>query len=359
MRKLGTFSTALGFIFLGVWMILRSINMEASNQLFKIWPIVIVILGIEILIYFSRKNIEERVRFNYLFVLVVFIFIIINAVTYVQSIIPYGENWFKTNFNFQIGDTIKNLNFNDDKRIATKKSFEAAGKTLYFTTNNGKITIRKSEDKNITIDATVYVNRNSSVSSYNINEQKIDDGYKVEINDDFVRGVEGVISIPDGYNINLNGSNITFKNQDELPNSQLDLKYDNGTAELKNISRVNITCDNGTIKGKDLNSITYKCDNGTADLTGDTQNIDLNIDHGKVDIDNETCKNVNVVLDSGMVDIKTNDENSDINMGVDAGTVKYNGKVRVNANFTEKKGTGENKIIISVDKGTISYRNQE
>lgn len=359
MRKLGTFSTAVGFIFLGIWMILQSINAEAANQLFKLWPVIIIILGIEILIHFARNNGEERVKFNFLFILVAFIFIIINVVTYVKSFIPYGENWVKSNFNYEIGYNIKNLNFDNDKEIAAKKNFEAEGKTLYFTTNNGKITIKKSEDKNIKFDTTVYVNRNSEKNSYDINEQKISDGYKVQMNEDFVKGVEAVIYIPDGINVNIDGSNMTVDNEDNFSASELDLKYNNGKADLKNFSKINVKCVNGTIKAEDIKDVTYKCDNGTADLKGDIQNIVLNIEQGKIDIDNKTCQNVNANVDSGMVTVRTEDKNTDIDLEVESGVVKCNGKRRINAGITEKSGTGESKVKMNVNKGTISFTNQE
>ena len=39
MKRIGTVTSAIGFIFIGIWMILRNVDKALAKQFFNWWPI--------------------------------------------------------------------------------------------------------------------------------------------------------------------------------------------------------------------------------------------------------------------------------------------------------------------------------
>ena len=81
---MGTVSFALGLIYYGVWLALRNINLQMANQIFRWWPIIFIILGIEILINSrnSIKTVKHNFNMGVVFIIIIFIFTNIYNGTY-------------------------------------------------------------------------------------------------------------------------------------------------------------------------------------------------------------------------------------------------------------------------------------
>ena len=78
MRRVGTLSSAIGLIFFGIWMILNQNYTSLANLLFKCWPVIFIIIGLEILFYFNSKDEKKRVGFNPLIIFVILLFMFSN-----------------------------------------------------------------------------------------------------------------------------------------------------------------------------------------------------------------------------------------------------------------------------------------
>lgn len=74
MRKIGTTTSAICFILLGIWIMINSNNPDLGRKLIKFWPIIIILIGIEILYYTLIKKENERIRINGLAFLIIIVF---------------------------------------------------------------------------------------------------------------------------------------------------------------------------------------------------------------------------------------------------------------------------------------------
>jgi hypothetical protein len=380
MKRVGTISSAAGLIYLGVWMILRKTNPNLAVEVFKWWPAIIVLIGVEVLVYFNMKKEEERVGFNGLIIPVVLVLLFINIF---QGI----YNGVRKNINLDLGngmsinkmiDEFKGVDLDRYRKIETSKTITPAGKAFTFSADNADLSFKKSPDGNIRIDAQVYVDRLSSAQKYEILEQKSSDGIVVNIKNPDIKRVTADIYVPDGLDIRIDTDNLRVKNQDGIPETSFDVKADNGSATFNGIKSVSAQCDNTSVEIKDVQTVKISGDSGVARLNGKVENIDIKLDNGTVDADNElsdnvnininngkvtlknkTGKNVNIKLNDGMATYKTEDKNVNVAMELNSGVCNLNGERRVNTGITRIFGTGEGKVKIDVDNGSASFSSQE
>jgi hypothetical protein len=170
MRRIGTISSAAGLMFLGIWMIISKTNPVLGAEVFKWWPAVIVVLGIEVLFQFSKRE-GERTRINLLIIPVLLVLLSINIYNGVK--IGIGDLVKNINLGNMPDINIGGLDINNYKVVKTSKTLQASGNLIYFSADNAKLNIKKSTDGNIKIDGNVYVDENSSISSYDIMEKKV------------------------------------------------------------------------------------------------------------------------------------------------------------------------------------------
>lgn len=81
MRKIGTTTSAICFILLGIWIMINSNNPDLGIKLIKFWPIIIILIGIEILYYTLVKKENERIRISGLVFLIIIVFFFTNIST--------------------------------------------------------------------------------------------------------------------------------------------------------------------------------------------------------------------------------------------------------------------------------------
>lgn len=355
MRKIGTISAAAGFIFLGVWMIISKGNPQLGDEIFKWWPLIIIILGVEVLTSFKgdREN-EKKTGMNGLIIPVIIIFLCVNGfqgVSYYFSgnglsfdkLIRWGEGMNVTNY----------------KEIQCAKILEPYGTKFAFNADNSLIKLMKSTDGKIKIDAKVYTNKNESRSSYEIKESKDAYGYTISMKEDYIKRVHADIYIPDGYTISIETDNSSIKTYDSFSKSNFDIKTNSSNIELSGGESLILNIDSGTMKVNNIKDVRIKGNSGTISISGDTQIIDTRLDSGTFNLNNTLCKNINVELNSGMINIKTKDKNVDVNAGLDSGICIIDGDKRINSGLNKTMGTGNGKVRIKLDSGTIKYSSQE
>lgn len=321
MKRIGSFSSAIGFIYLGMWMIIKINDPVLAKEVIKWWPLIIITLGVEILVHILKGSSNERFKLSGFFIPIIIVFAILN----------YSNSFFITsNDGTEINLTnIFNpdwLNFNENnKSIESTRTLEAFGNSLTFTTNNGNINIQKSKDKNIYIKSNIYVKKSSNLDKYDIPFTKTSDGYSVVINDKFVRSVKAAIYIPEGYNVDIKANNMEIKSDDEIAKSRVDISMNNGKINLK----------------------------------GDIENSNIKLNNGTVSIENNLCKNVNIDLNNGTASVNTEDENISVDMDINLGTCKFNNIKKTNSRLKDSIGTGEGKVTIKLSNGTAKvYSNK-
>ncbi|MDF2671973.1 MAG: hypothetical protein K0R09_238 [Clostridiales bacterium] len=354
MKRIGTISAAAGLIYLGTWMIISKVNPELGAEVFKWWPMVIVILGIEVLVQFGRKD-GERVGFNFLIVPVLIIMLIANLFNGIKF--GFG-NWFD-NWPVTGGTHISlgGIGFNDSKPINSSKSMPVHGNVLYIHTNNASIDLKESNGGDIRVEGKVYVDKDSFVNKYDITEKKDENGYTIELLDNFIDGVEFDVYIPEGYNVKFLVDNLDLKGNDGFDKSNFYVEADNLNVKLSGTQSIVMDYENGNINIDDTKVINLKGENGNINIRGKSENIDIQADNGKVDVNNEVCKIVNIDLNQGIASVRTNDENVDVKIELSQGVTGINNDKSINSGMSKTFGQGTGKVNIKVHQGTANFRN--
>lgn len=389
MRKVGTISSAVGFIFLGIWMIINQRNASLASKIFEWWPVIIIILGIEILVSFHNTEEGYRIRLNGMIIPVVILFLFVNVFINVKANINGGIRWVKNNNNLNnavdklteidgIGDNIKsnideginwlknNNNLNnvvdklaeiDDlgyKVIESSKIVDVYGKIFVLESNNGDIDIKTSNDNKIRIDTKIYVNKNSEQSLYNIAEKKEKDGYVLSINEGYIKKAKIDIYIPTNIDLKFKGNNVKIISSEDRQKSSISIDVNNSSIDIKNIANIDIKTNNSKIDIINIEKIDIKGNNATININGNAPNINTNINNGLISIDNEFCKELNVKVNSGTVKVKTDLKDIDVDLDLDRGQCTLNGEKRINSGISKVYGEAKGKIKIEVDNGLIN-----
>lgn len=354
MKRIGTISAAAGLIYLGTWMIINKINPDLGAEVFKWWPLVIVILGVEVLIQFSRKE-GERVGFNFLIVPVLILMLFANVFNGIRT--GFG-NWFD---NWNISGvpriSIGGIDFNDSKPINTSKSLAVHGNMLYFHTNNASIDLIKTSGDSIRIEGKVYVDDDSFVNKYDIVEKKDENGYTIEIMDNFIKGVKLDIYVPDGYSVKFGVDNLDLNSNEDFEKSNFNIEADNINVRLNGAQGAVMNYGNGNINLEDVMNVELKGNNGNINVRGESENISIEADNGKIDVNNQVCKNVNIDLNQGIASVRTDDENVDVKIELEQGVSGINNDKSVNSGISRTFGAGAGKVQIKVHQGTANFRN--
>lgn len=318
MKKIGTLTSAIALIFLGVWMIIFKNNPILAETIFKFWPVIFILLGVEILMLQNKKYDNKKLRINYWIIPIIILFAVTNILVSVRN--GFGD--IKNNIKYENGIYI---NFgNNSKEIEASKILDSYGEELKLEIKNGDIKIEKSKDENIIVDAKVYVDKNKDIDDYEIRTEKKEDGYKIDFQQRYVNGVKVTLYVPDGLYVKIDGDNLQIKALDETLKSNIDV---------------------------DIN-------NGNVLLIGDIEKANINISNGNVELTNKLCKEIKIDINNGRVDIDTEDKNVDIDVDVDLGVCKINSEKKLNG-IRKTLGNGEGKIEIDLDNGMVNIDTQE
>ena len=318
MKKVGSFSSAIGLIYLGLWMIININDPALGKEVIRWWPLLIILLGIEILFHVLRGAGNERFKLSSLFIPILIAFIIIGSF---NSFNVYFNDGLKINIRDILSKDDFHIEINGDwKSIESSQTLEAFGTSLNFNTNNGDIKIEKSKDNNIYVEGKIYVKKSSHLQKYDIPYTKTSDGYSIMMDDNNIKSVKATIYIPSGYNVNIEGNNLQIKSNDAIEKS-----------------RINIDIDNGNI-----------------DLRGDIEKSKIKLNNGKVYMKNKLCSDINIELDNGTVSLDTEDKNISVDMDIDLGSCKFNDMRNINSALKDSIGTGSGKVVIKLDNGSIA-----
>ncbi|WP_051931961.1 DUF5668 domain-containing protein [Clostridium sp. KNHs214] len=326
MRRTGTLTIALALIFYGVWLAISNVNYDLAMQIFKWWPLLFILLGLEVL-YVGRKEVKDNKRagFNYLIIPIIILFIATNGFNYIR----YGSGSigqrFKEYFKNDIGINVNRFNMDKDKykRIKVNKSLADYGKELKLDLPNSKLKIKNSKAKEVLLDLEVYVDKYKSIKKYDIHADKESEGYKVNFPEAFVNEVEGTIYVPEGMYVKVNGTNLDIEGDDF--NGDIDIDGSN-------------------------------CD---INLEGDIKRSVIDISNGKVNLQNKKCNNIKIDASNATVTVKTEDKNFKTDMNINNGVCKFNDEKKVNSGVSKVLGNGEGILKIDINNGIINVKSEE
>jgi hypothetical protein len=324
MKKVGTITSSVGLIFLGIWMIINMNDPELAKQIFIWWPGIFILLGVEILIHVTKKHEGDRREFNYFTILIIFLFlgtnVFVNFSGRFENIIDgIGSGIEINDGGFIVGP------LNDTRKISASKNLSINGEKLTFKAANADIKICKSEDQNIKIEVDVYVKENSSLNEYKITEQKTMEGYEINIKESYIKQVKAYIYIPDGYDLKIDAANCQVKTIDSNIKSNIDIDASNA-----NIS-----------------------------LEGDIEKSNINVSNANVYFRNKRCVDVNIDASNGKVTIYTEDKNLNVEADINSGVCTVNGDKKINGGISTKIGNGEGKLKVDINNGIVSVDSQE
>lgn len=360
MRKAGTYTAALGFIYLGIWILFRNSNIQFANEIFKWWPILIILLGVEILFYYSSKQVERKTGFNGLVILVILIFAGLNTTQVVGERFGLGLNWLGDNINISNGiDFLSGINDNNYRVITTSAELDSNGKSINLGMNNAEVKVMKSTDSKIKIQADIYVNKNSGQERYDLRTNKQTDGYSVNIDDSYIKKSVIIISLPEKMSLKVNSNNLKITSEGIFDDINYIVQANNGMVEISGANSLDLDINNGTVKISDVKKINVKGNNGSFNFDGNCEDIYLRANNGSLSINNKLTKNVDVSMNLGTIKFTTEEKNLSIDATINHGAIDINGSKNINSPASAITGNGEGKAKIHVDNGTITVRNQE
>jgi hypothetical protein len=373
MRKwrVGTISMALLLIVLGITILLSQlIDSFKISYIIKWWPVVLIILGIEILLHAKFSN-EENPKINFDFKSIILIILILFMSSIFALFTVVTEN-IDSNEIFSFIKVYKYETNFVKTEVFDKNNLE----NFILNENNNDITINGTENDEINIKATFIVKNNNeelvnklknTKEFYKISKKddnliilnktnEIESEYK-DINNIYIKYV---IDVPNDLNIKISSTNGNIK-LNNIKNA-LDIENTNGDINLKSVNDINIISQNSDIViNKSDGKLNLDCENSTIALTeilgqlkGYTNNCDLNFSNNliKNDIDLNSTNGV-ITFDTG----KT--ENYDINAkvinGVIEGKFKSESVANSNSNKIEKTiGNGGSIIKLDIVNGDLN-----
>jgi hypothetical protein len=357
MKRIGTFSSAAGFIFLGAWMIISQRNALLGDMFFKWWPVVLIILGFELIFSFSNHEVNDRLKFNGLIVPLILIFLFVNVFRDIRFYVGEGFRTVRSkNFN-EVIDILRNVDSQNYNIVKAEKILDSYGNNIILDIETGDIVVSKSTDGKIKLDADIYINKNSNDSYYEIKEKKESEGYKIVMDEGYIRKIKLNIYIPDGLNVKVEGNNLKLLSEQELVETRFSVDANNGSVNIDCGRSAMLKINNGKIDVKNVGELAVKSNNSMVNVSGNAEIINIQMNNGMVSINNKISKVVDIKMNSGTVKLNTDDQNVNVNLQIDHGPCTLNGEKRVNSGISKSFGSGQNKVDIDIDNGMITFFN--
>lgn len=150
-------------------------------------------------------------------------------------------------------------------------------------------------------------------------------GYTLKIVDNGIDSIKATIYLPEGYDVSIKGANLNVDSNSDIR----------------------------------LDALNINASNGKFDLQGDIPNSSLKLENGKIDLNNNLCKNIDISMNNGSISLDSKDKNLSINTDINHGTCKINDEKRVNSGISKNIGTGEGIVKAKLNNGTIKINSGE
>lgn len=353
MRKIGTITTAISFIFLGVALLLSKFNGDLAYTLFKFWPMLIIVLGLEFL-YISYKNKDEAksYKFSFLTIFVLIVFLITDSAWGFVRTIDFGG------IRAQIENSI---GYSNSNKVDFRVEKELSKARMILRANNADIDIKPSSDKKVIFDGYIQAKNNKGLDDPMSYFREEADNLTLDFNREPIGGIEGTLYIPNGVSIELIVNNGKIESDEDLTNAVMNVDSKNAYVNLKNLKEVRVKNSNGNIEISNILTSSIENVNGSVNVSGNSENIDIDNKNGYITIDNNISRNVKIRSNTGNVRLRSNSADAVLKANTDYGTIRMNRKDlddnRKDLNKTFGNGNGN--INIWTKSGTIDIEIKE
>lgn len=201
--RIGKITFGVVMILTGIVIFLQTLtNLDVVKYVLMLWPLVLVILGIETLIYRNRENVK------YDLLGAIFTLIIIGMVT-VFSVINYGvnkllydtkvqdivfNNMYESEANYSVKDKLNLINFKDNEKIkVVVNTVPSANETIIKVKINNELGSIEEKISSAKLDISDYIFFNQEKSEMNFLK-----GF------DDLKNIDIVIITADPNNITIN-----------------------------------------------------------------------------------------------------------------------------------------------------------
>lgn len=375
MKRVGTFTSAVGLIFLGIMLIIHK-SMNSSGKalgaiLLKWWPVLIVMLGIEILVASTAARRSEavikRLQLNVIVIPVILLFI---GVGYWERGLPISESssgtwrspgnildWGRLS---NLGRTM-NVQSTRERILRSSSILDGNIKCFSYKARCGNVELRVSKDGKIKVESKIYVDRDSSLKAWSMEAARDGDTTSVNLDQDEIKKADTVLYVPDRGTIKLelDSGNITDTGLAAFSNISYEVQQSSGNVELRGGAEAKLHVDSGNMKLRDIGKISIDGSSGTVLSTGNTESFECNLSSGTVEFHNLQCKNIKISLESGRITVHTSDRNVKVSTTLDSGICWINGEQHVNGGFTKTLGSGAHPVSLELSSGTIHFESQE
>lgn len=314
MKRIGTITSSIGFIFIGLVLGIKTINPSLASTLSKLWFLIFIILGVEVIIL-SKKY--DNPKFSKLSIFVIILMIILRGYFFVINMV--GDNL--NNLHNVVNDIgSKNLNvydsgisFNDEILL------DSVGNKIKIESFNGNIEVIRSQDNKIKLQSNIILKKGIEKNKYKLNYEKSSEGYEFKFDDNIIRKADIIIYIPDKYLMELDLINGDIKCESEDLKADYDIDLVNGYINLiGDINKAKISSSNSNIdiRNKEFKELKINNINGDVNINTNTKNLDLSLKSvtGKCNFKNENEKSINKKLGNGESKVQVEACNGDVYM---------------------------------------------
>jgi hypothetical protein len=294
--KVGTLSAGLALIGFGVLLLIGRIqNISSIELVYKWWPVVLIMLGIETLVFvYFAKNEEKRVRFDGVSITLIVVIVLFTIggygfrAVFNNSFLRFNGNNIITNYQYE-SKFNKNMNVTTDglKKIKISNAF-------------GKINVSKASGQDIEIHADITIGNNNENQAKTFSEKAIeiskDSSIKISTSDfkaDDIKSirVDYIIKVPEGIEVEVDNSfgdisvrEISSNVDIENSNGKITAGAIEGNAVIKNsFGAIEVTDVKGNVNIKNSNGLTaVKNAGGNVDVKNSFGDIEIQIAGGNV-----------------------------------------------------------------------------
>lgn len=319
MRKIGTISSALSLIFLGLWLFIRQTDPSLAQDFYSWWPVILIILGIEVIALTASSPVGTRPRFNFLIILFIFIFMLFNLFYGFEAVMNEGgffKRFSPDNYNYSLNHDLGSIGYDE--------SFAVLNNSLTLKVNNASLKLIDSSDTDFKVKGKIFFQKRRMSMNYTPETKNTPDNKDGSFIIDFTgepKAQELTIFLPKDCKLTIIGDNVQVLGAD----------------------------------GVLMEAIDIQAANGNVDIRGTMPFMNIALENGRVNVKNQQCKNVVINLKNGLVVMNTEDKNLTALVKVYLGTAELNGDTAVSSSLVSSLGTAKGKVSINVNSGVAKF----
>lgn len=369
MRKVGTISIALSFIFIGVTLLISKFDSPLAYTIFKFWPVVFIVLGLEFIIpaVMDKETVGQRKRVNLWIIFIIIIFLGMDGVwSFTRT--NFARDFKDGNFISQLKSSLRdgiNIDFGNDYNDGEVKDFnlllENNINELVLDVANADVRIEKSKDGKVGFEGRVTLKEGTSLEP---KDALSTSGNKSTLNlrRNEVKKLKVTIFVKDDSKLNIDVSNGRIVGKDDFKGITLNARTSNAQYDLENFKIIQLENTNGEVKVRKGEEIVFSNVNGSVDIE-EVEKVKGTNKNGKIDVETDTVKEVYLENNLGEIRFKTGDNNINLKADVKTGKLTYNSssisKGSMGKSFEKILGSGDKKVTLINNLGSIDIQCKE